>query len=325
MTDDLTVRRAGAHDFPGILELAKRALGWTDDDDSFLRWKHLENPFGASSMWVATTPGDDRIVGLRAFLRWELVAPDGRVVRAARAVDAATDPDFQGRGIFNRLTLEAIAALPNEGVRLIFNTPNEKSLRGSLKLGWTRVGRLAVSVMPTSWRFPAVVATARQPAGRRPLAATAGESPTEVFGTVAPLLDGLPRARGLATRRTPEFLAWRYGFEQLCYRVVLRNPSTPEAGLAVFRRRRRGRAVEAVLCEVIAPHRDEEAARDLTRDVARVAEADYLVRVDPRPVTRDPFVRLPRVGPVLACRPLDAEPAPVLSAWALTMGDVELL
>jgi hypothetical protein len=41
-------------------------------------------------------------------------------------------------------------------------------------------------------------------------------------------------------------------------------------------------------------------------------------------VARDGFFRLPRVGPVLACRPLDDSPAPDLARWALNLGDVEL-
>ena len=103
MTNDLVVRRAAAADFSGVLALARRALGWTDDDARFLDWKHLENPFGASLMWVALD--GERIVGFRAFLRWEFNTPEGRTVIAARAVDTATDPDYQGRGIFTRLTL----------------------------------------------------------------------------------------------------------------------------------------------------------------------------------------------------------------------------
>ena len=76
-------------------------------------------------MWVALA--GSRVVGFRAFLRWELVGPDGRVRYAARAVDTATDPDFQGRGIFTRLTLEALDALPADGVELVFNTPNARA------------------------------------------------------------------------------------------------------------------------------------------------------------------------------------------------------
>jgi len=323
--DDLIVRRADERDLSGILELARRALGWVDDDESFLRWKHLENPFGVSPMWVALD--GPRVVGFRTFLRWEFVTLGGNIVRGARAVDTATDPDYQGRGIFTRLTLEAVEQLPDDGVTLIFNTPNEKSLPGYLKMGWHEVGRLPVAVMPTSVRFPFVVATARRPAERAPLPSAAGVAPAEVFTDDAglhALLDAQPPAAGLMTRRTPEFLAWRYGLGALGYRVVLRDASTPAAGVAVFRRRRRGRAVEAVLCDVVAPDGRERVARDLARSVAREAKADYLIRLDAHRLTRDPFVRLPGVGPVLTCRPLDGMPMPNLHEWALNMGDVEL-
>jgi hypothetical protein len=95
-------------------------------------------------------------------------------------------------------------------------------------------------------------------------------------------------------------------------------------GLAVFRRRRRGEAVEGVVCDVLVPGGDPGAEQELLRRVRRAAAADYLLRLDRRAVTRGPFGRLPRVGPVLACRALDEAPAPDLSGWALTMGDVEL-
>src|SRR4051812_15964242 len=52
MTHDVVVRRANSSDFPGILELARRALGWSDADASFLWWKHQENPLGESPMWI---------------------------------------------------------------------------------------------------------------------------------------------------------------------------------------------------------------------------------------------------------------------------------
>jgi GNAT superfamily N-acetyltransferase len=322
-TAPIVVRRADVHDFPQILELARRALGWTDDDARFLEWKHLENPFGASPMWVAHA--DERVVGFRTFLRWEFVTPAGDVVQAVRAVDTATDPDHQGRGIFTQLTLDALAELPGLGASLVFNTPNEKSLPGYLKMGWRELGRLAVVVQPTSIRFPRVIATARQPAGRWPLPTTAGEDPAAALADTAAvdaLLAALPTPRGLATRRTSGFLRWRYGLEPLGYRVL--TLGAPSDGLAVFRRRRRGEAVEGVVCDVLVPGGDPRAEQELLRRVRRAAAADYLLRLDRRAVTRGPFVRLPRVGPVLACRALDEAPAPDLSGWALTMGDVEL-
>jgi len=331
MNDALVVRRAWANDLPAVLELTRRALGWTDDDVRFLRWKHLENPFGVSPMWIALS--GERLVGFRAFLRWEFRDPLGRTVIAGRAVDTATDPDFQGRGIFTRLTLEAVDALPAEGIELIFNTPNNKSRPGYLKMGWREVGRLPLVVRPTSARFPAVVATARRAAGRQAVPSMVGEDPAVLFtGPTAPdvdrLIESLAGSAGLTTRRSSPFLAWRYGHEDLGYRVVLAGANASE-GLAVFRSRRRGRAVEVVLCELLVPEGNRRVERRLLRQVAALPGADYVIRLDRRPVTRGGFVRLPGVGPVLACRSLRVSPTgessvPPAAAWALTMGDVEL-
>jgi GNAT superfamily N-acetyltransferase len=320
---DPVIRPATAADFPAVLELARRALAWTDDDEQFLAWKHTENPFGESPMWVAMD--GDRVIGFRSFLRWEFVTADGRTVRAARAVDTATDPAHQGQGIFTQLTQTAIAALPATGVDLIFNTPNAKSLAGYLKMGWSEVGRLPVAVMPTSWRFPLVVATARQGAERAPVPSGAGERAGDVFTDegIEALLDHRPPPTGLTTRRSRDYLLWRFGNETLGYRAIVAGRDVG-SGVAVFRVRRRGRAAEAVLCDVLAPDGDPRIERSLVRRVARVAGADYVLRCDGRALTADPFVRLPRVGPVLACRSLGMQAPTALSAWQLTMGDVEL-
>ena len=80
-------------------------------------------------------------------------------------------------------------------------------------MGWSEVGRLRVAVMPTSWRFPLVVVTARQAAARAPLATGAGERPADVFADerVDGLLASQPPPSGLRTHRSRDYLLWRYG------------------------------------------------------------------------------------------------------------------
>ena len=309
---------------PAILHLARRALGWTDGDDRFIDWKHFQNPFGASPMWLADVDG--AVVGFRAFLRWELATPDGRVLRAVRAVDTATDPEFQGRGIFTRLTLAAVEEMRDEGVDLVFNTPNDKSGPGYLKMGWSTVGQLPTEVRPNRWRFPLAVLGARRPADREPAPTTIGEPATVLSDRTAELerlLESLPVAPGLATNRTAAYLAWRYAASDLGYRVV--HTGAWDDGVALFRLRRRGAAVEAVVNDLLVPEGGD--AGPLLRGIGN-AGADYLLRLAS---TRDlrrwdqRFVRLPRTGPTLVCRPLSTSSVPPLASWALTMGDIELL
>jgi GNAT superfamily N-acetyltransferase len=324
LDDDLTTRRAYDDDLDAILALAHRALGWRDDDTAFLRWKHFENAFGISPMWIALD--GERIVGFRTFMRWEFRGSDGEHLRAARAVDTATDPDYQGRGIFTRLTLEAIDELRDEGVAFIFNTPNDKSRPGYLKMGWQEVGRLPVAVMPTRPRAALVLHTARAPAGRWPVPTTAGDEPGAVFadvGAVSDLLASQPPTRTCGTLRSVPSLAWRYGYEPLGYRVVTLG-SSASTGLAAFRCRRRGRAVEATVCDVLVPDDDARLRGRLLRRVGAASGADYLMALDGHPIGPGPLVRVPRLGPILTARALSATPPTQLHDWSLTMGDVEL-
>jgi GNAT superfamily N-acetyltransferase len=326
MSEEVSVREGSVADFPAVLKLAQRSLGWTDSDARYLDWKHRENPLGTSPMWVAEA--DDRVVGFRTFLRWDLVEPGGRVVHAVRAVDTATDPDYQGGGIFTRLTRGALEPLREQGIEMIFNTPNEKSRPGYLKMGWSEVGRLPVEVRPNSWRFPIAVARARQGADREAIATSVGAPAAEALNNVEALqalLAEAPPVDGWTTHRTPAHLAWRYGNPDLEYRAVLAG--SIERGVAIFRLRSRGSATEAVVAEVIARAGDESARRVLLRAVAAV-DADYLLRIGRAHHIAPPselFVRLPRIGPILAHRSLVGAPSPPLAAWSLSLGDVELL
>jgi len=321
----ITVRRWSPADEAEVLALLGASLGWVPDDlhSRFFRWKHQQSSFGVSPAWVAVLDG--QIVGFRVFLRWELVGPGGGVpVRAVRAVDTATHPLHQGRGIFRDLTLHALGELSTEGVELVFNTPNDRSRPGYLKMGWHTVGRLPVRARPRSARSLVRLATARVPAAKWTVPSRAGVPAPEVLGEVASierLLGSRAAAPGLATHVTPAHLAWRYGFEPLGYRAVVAD-GDPANGLVVFRLRRRGGATEAVLCEVLVPAGRTDVARHLASEVLHQARPDHVVGLGHGGAG---LVPLPRQGPVLVCRDLRPGACPPDDGWALTMGDIELM
>jgi GNAT superfamily N-acetyltransferase len=318
----VTVRRAVDADRAAVLALLADSLGWARDDAfaQFFDWKHRQNPFGASPAWVAVTDGE--IVGFRTFLRWEFDHPDGRRRRAVRAVDTATAPAYQGRGVFRALTTAAVAEQTDEGVDFVFNTPNDQSRPGYLRMGWTEVGRLPLAARPTGlaglWRMR----TARAPAARWPVETNAGEDAPTLLGAdgIATLLDAQPAPRGLRTARSVAYLRWRYGHAPLGYRAIA-SDDDPARGLVVFRLRRRGGAVEAGISELLAPGGAAHAGH-LVRAVVRAAGADYVARVG----RGRGFVPVPGLGPRLTYRPLaDRSAAPALHDFDLALGDVELL
>lgn len=325
VSDDVTIRRASASDLPAVLRLLEASLGWGADERyaEFFAWKHEQNPFGPSPAWVAVD-GDGQLLGFRTFLRWEFVRGFD-VVRAARAVDTATRSDVQRRGIFSRLTSAAIEALRSDDVAFVFNTPNRQSLPGYAKMGWQKVGRLPVNARAASAGRWVRLLRARGPADRWSLHSLGGISASSAFAARAPvegLLASLNDTELLQTRLSVEYLRWRYGLPALGYRILTPGP-TLEDGAAVFRLRRRGRAVEAVICELLVPNGDRKLRGELCRRVLAVTGADYAIRIG-RPRATGGFLMLPGRGPLLTWRGLTDKTVPPLRHWDLSLGDVEL-
>ena len=285
-------------------------------------WKHEENAFGPSPAWVACDA--DRIAGFRVLMRWRFL-DRGRVVHAVRAVDTATHPDYQGRGIFTRLTLRALDELADEGVEFVFNTPNDQSRPGYLKMGWQVVGQLPTVVRPRRWHRLGVIARARVPAERWSTPSAAGEDAGSVLADTA-AIEALLAARarppdGVETELSPGYLRWRFGTPLLGYRAVVARGGA-EGGLAVFRLRARGPAREAALVALVTRAGDRRTAARLVREVARVAGADYVLAIDRARLGPGGLVRLPKAGPLLTWRAVTATAPPV--GWNVTLGDIEL-
>lgn len=321
---DLELRRYEPVDESGVVDLLVGSLACPPHlAPGLWRWKHQQNPFGTAPVWVATDR--DRVVAVRPFLAWEF-EQEGRLVRAVRAVDTATHPDYRGRGLFRALTERALADLEAGGVAFVFNTPNDQSRPGYLRMGWKTVGRLPVRARFRSMASLARVARARVPADLESARSndTVGVPAAGVVADPARfeavLAGGRPRA-GLATRRSPDFLGWRYGAAPLRYRALVPQ-DTPAA--VFFRLRQRGAAVEATVCDVVAPAGGGRTIADLLRPLARGGPADYAVRLASDGVGRHRFVPVPRQGPILVWRGVDGARMPALQDWRLCLGDVEL-
>ena len=305
--DRISIRPATDEDLEPIVALGQKCLGWNGDqrDRDFFRWKHHDNPFGRSPAWVAESSG--RVVGFRTFLRWRFVrGADGQVLDVVRAVDTATDPDFQGRGIFRSLTMTAVEELAAAGVDAVFNTPNDQSRPGYLKMGWVELGRPTIRIRPLSIRgLSRVPGAARAAAELWPTASggsvvVGAELPEHIF----------PDRPTWRTDRTMDFRNWRYRFEPLGYR----HARGPRQG-TVYRLRRRGVAHELSLCEV---HGGLPAL-----DVEVRARADYVLSLGSRNGLRL-GVPVPKRGPVVTWRALGAPGVPALADFDFCLGDLEL-
>lgn len=319
-TPALEVRAATPGDNDAVLALLRSTMGWDEGghDAAFFEWKHRDNPFGISPAWLALDEG--RIVGYRVFLRWAFQDESERTIRAVRAVDTVTHPDYRGRGIFRTLTLRGVADLTVAGVDWVFNTPNDQSRPGYLKMGWRLDRRLPVSVLPAGPASLRTMAAARAPAELWSVPTRAGLPAGQAVrdqALAAALLRHVPD-RGVRTARSPEYLAWRTAFAPLHYRLLLVSERDPAEGGLIFRLRRRGPAIEAAVVESLTP--DRRTALTLNRRLLRETGADYAIGLGHG---SSGMLRVPRLGPLLTSRALAATP-PAPGDWALSLADIEL-
>lgn len=324
----LSIREATIDDLPAMVELASAALGWRrgEPNEEFFVWKHFDNPAGPSAIWVACDGGS--IVGLRAFMRWRWARSDGSVVDSVRAVDTATHPGYRGLGVFRELTLHGVGRLRDEGVSFVFNTPNSSSRPGYLKMGWRELGRVPLAMRPLGIRGLMRMSSARTAAGKWSDLASAGLTAREAFDpdrSDVPSSLSEPRSAdgSLSTERSAEFLAWRYGFAPLGYRIFVPDAS-PEQGFVAYRLRRRGSAVEVTVCDVFAPGDERGRERELMAAFIDSVGGDYLAMLDTRVRNPAGALRMSRLGPVMTWRALADSRVPALSDFDLSFGDVEL-
>ncbi|MDX1718628.1 MAG: GNAT family N-acetyltransferase [Salegentibacter mishustinae] len=120
-------------DVPEVVALLRSSLSENHTIGNFL-WKHTESPFGESYGLLARDK--DEIVGVRMFMFWEFIKGNN-LIKALRPVDTVTHPNYRGQGIFKKLNLAGVENCQGK-FDLIFNTPNDNSIKGNLKLGWNK-------------------------------------------------------------------------------------------------------------------------------------------------------------------------------------------
>lgn len=192
----MQIRKAISSDLPSIINLLKASLGESliPKSEELWNWKHVVNPFGKSPVLVAEDKGI--ICGVRVLLRWEF-RQGNDLIKACRAVDTAIHPDYQGQGLFKNLTLSLVEELKEEGVELIFNTPNSESSSGYLKMGWEKWGKL-----PLKMHFNLKLGKSKNP--------SAPSDWSSITSLIEKIENSNCHTENIQTNRVAGFLNWRY-------------------------------------------------------------------------------------------------------------------
>lgn len=312
----MIIRPATIEDTSAIVQLLKESLGESllQKTESIWRYKHEQNPFGNSHVLLAEE--NNQLIGVRAFMQWEWRCGDKKW-QSYRAVDTATHPMHQGRGIFKKLTLQALEEVGASKYCFIFNTPNEKSRPGYLKMGWQALGKINILLVPTFLYSLKYIFSKTSVCDK-----SMDVSQLELL--CVQHNDFLKAQNTLFTPKSAAYLSWRYSVNPLqSYRVV-----TGKDWYVAMYVKRHNYFNELRLAEVISS-KNKDAKKEIRRIVTKFALKNRCFFITTTDKTLFPIGYFGAVGPVLTCRDLSRDldilkQSKKENAWQYAMGDLEL-
>jgi GNAT superfamily N-acetyltransferase len=283
-----------------ILALMEKVYGEAPPREEFTWWFD-GNPTGPRTVVLAES--DDRLAGVLGASFYRTVV-EGEETLVALPLWAATDPDFRGQGIFQRLNAEVERAARAAGATLELGFTNK--MAGPIyvsKLAWLDVHRLRV------WARPLAPLPGSDP-GTEPQRFT--NTDEEAYRRVASAL------RSHFVRDVP-YLNWRFADAPRGYRIV-RSAN----GYAVVGRKRLRGMLVAYVADLVAPTVRETLS--LLRRCARVSRGSRLLLALPN-LHRAAFAAFGFVPTPMTIRlighGLDRDVPLGPDAWRFALGDTD--
>lgn len=315
----MKIREANPADIPEIVKVLKASLG--EDDlplsEEIWNYKHILNPFGESLVLLAEEDG--KIIGIRAFMRWQWQCKN-KIFSAFRAVDTATHPGHRGKGIFKKITLKAVEIAKEKKDNFVFNTPNEQSRPGYLKMGWEKAGKIGIALKPAFNSFWKVYNKNKTFS----VFYDCGEN--EIEEICKSWNDKFKKDKVLFTPKTHEFLQWRYEQNPLQKYEVY---ATPNLYMAVSVKTRKGiRELRVVECIFTEGGENSKKIKELIRTWSSKFGAQ-VISFSPRLMDSSLTTVQGKFGPILTLRELEVnfvekEIIWDFNNWSYSLGDLEL-
>ncbi len=272
---ELVLRAASVDDVGAVCSLMRRTFpDNAKADERILRWQYWENPFGPAVAWVWTD--GPKVIGHFGCIRYAAYI-GGVVSTIGVAIDAAIDPEYQGRRLFDPLTSALFADMAPSGMPVTVSYPNDKSVGGLTRGGWQELGllRTHLLMLDAGWyaarvRVPRFVMSAVQRVLFRPPRAGRGDNaaedvapPSDVDSLWAELAPGV--VNGVV--RDSTWFSWRYVSRPVApYRFFSVRRADRLVGVAVTTEREQQGGAFTYLLEFLAA--DADAARSLVQVVS---------------------------------------------------------
>jgi GNAT superfamily N-acetyltransferase len=146
---DWKVRDGNEKDMERILSLRKLVFGEEEKDKldpRFWKWEFIGNPHGKALIYIVEE--GEKIIGHFADLPRRF-SVKGREILGTLSLDLMVHPEYQRRGIFEKMgryAIQRVNAL--NGLFLMAYPIREETIHGLMKIGWEKVVELPVLVYP---------------------------------------------------------------------------------------------------------------------------------------------------------------------------------
>ena len=310
----MNIRKASDSDIPAIIQLLKVSLGESliPKSEALWNWKHVQNPFGKSPVLLDEENGE--ILGVRAFLMWEFFQ-NGKIFKSCRAVDTATHPEHQGKGIFKKLTMALIEEIKKNGMVAVFNTPNSKSTPGYLKMGWEKWGNL-----PLKLDFHV---------GKKRKGIQMQSDWTAISDLIEEIESAPQTELSLGTRLVKGYLNWRYKDSPLFPYHYL---SDGENYLLIYRIKEGKMGREFRICDFyflteLSPSQKKELNKSLAVKIresgSRFSSFSGLKYSQQKNLDMG-ILPVIKIGPLVTVRQVQEDFYPLNQDWSWSLGDLEV-
>lgn len=326
----MDIREATEADIPAIVELLKLSLGESlmPKSERYWRWKHIENPFGKSPVLLCWD--NDCLIGVRAFMRWQWKQGE-TTYSALRAVDTATHINYQGKGIFKKLTLALVEYCKEREDHFVFNTPNEQSKPGYLKMGWEEAGKLPISI--TILRPFRLIKNIFIQASSSDIKNDSIGHYLSHRGLEALLSSHLSKNGSITTKVSKDYLKWRYLDVPVANYIAIGEEIGDELTGLIFGRIKKTRfGNELRITDMFATSRySGNSILSKVKTFQHSWNIDYctcigITRSNSNNLFSKSTLRAP-IGPVVTVRPLSLQNLNSLknfNQWSPSLGDLEL-
>lgn len=141
---DILVRQAVVEDKDSIINLLndvfiKQQRSHSLRDNDYFDWKFLNSPFGKSILTVSEYNGE--IVGVDHLWPWKLDYKN-ETIKAYEACDSAVKSEYRGNRLLQRMRTFGIDSAKENNAALLFNFPNNQSLKTNINYGYHFLGKI---------------------------------------------------------------------------------------------------------------------------------------------------------------------------------------